>query len=173
MSNCIKDAKEIYFYFLGSHQHMERENVYERYKMFNISKKLEEQWRQELIAEKCAQLPDVNVLSAFSTLHAYEAISTLIQFRNQGNGFFKCRLAETLFDIVYVTIVCQFPGNVDSLQNGYESAKNICEELLEHPDQKSPFILNGSNEIVNEEYIKLRARANLERFRELSIEPYK
>ncbi len=162
----FNDPKEMYKYFLGSKFHMDREGAYEKYKSFNVNEKDESDWRKELVQEKLSELPDRAALSDLSTMDAYEAIPELMKYLEYGDGFFQCRLAETLFDLFYSGLITS-NGNVDKelLKQTKKTAFDIWKKLTKNPNQEKSFILY--NEVVNNNYLMHRAKSNIQRCQEL------
>lgn len=154
-------AKEMYIYFLGSSFYMDREGVYQQYQSFNPTSEDELAWRQELIETLVAKLPDTEVLYELKQLEAHEALPLLATRLKSGDGFLRCRIAETIWDIVH-TLRIRNPGN-----NFYETEKAAAEEtfryLVEKPEQETSFIMQSTNEVIDSAYVIERAKNNLER----------
>jgi hypothetical protein len=165
----FQTAKEIFTYFLGSHFQMSRENVLERYRSFQVTGEQEKEWRRELINAKTRELPKINVLSSFPQMLAHEAIPDLLRYTEHSDGFYQCRLAETLFDIVTQVLLTSFPGaDRKWLEKAESTAKKTWQGLIKNPKQGNAYIFEGIDETIDAEFIRIRARTNLDRFEELA-----
>lgn len=127
------EAKEIFRYYGGSHFHMARDEVYEHYKSFNISKETENLWLEEMKQEFRRELIQKKNMSEIARVFA--KYGDMVSLTSDVKGCY--------FMLDYIQKNLKFLDS-NTLERSINSLLDVVTELLKDEERKSVIRLSIS-----------------------------
>ncbi|MBD0825507.1 hypothetical protein [Aestuariibaculum marinum] len=163
----MKQAKDIFFKYIGSNFHMTRDGIISTYKKFSVSKDQEQKWINEMFENGFLKVSSED-------LHSVTSLGYLIEHHNKidyfnrfiekierkidrnTNKYNLLRFAETIFSLIENLTRFENKLNKDQIINGIYTTSRILKKAKEKalpPDFKNPdFELIDSN-LTQEQYL--------------------
>ena len=163
----ILKAKELYFSYCGSSFYMSREGDYTEYKTYNISKKQELIWKNQLIEKWVNQLSFKDTL-AFSRLamiaenyHDYNVVKRLIGYVSD-----NIDRGDSLIKLVYAEVLLNIACPKELIKAKMGVVGDLLRSVSDNPiTVDSSWTQKGfADKLPDEDYIKKRLNKDFDRF---------
>lgn len=172
-------AKEIFFKYYGSHFFMSRDNNYEYYKSFNITREQEEEWIKEILNNNIEIIRSgillpmdmknkfCNILSLIRTYKYYESFCEMsVAYSNVSeklDSFSKIVIAENVLDTMMSITVGEDRKQNNTIGQMRIFALDILKDVINKPVivDKEYLKINNLHDAIKEDAIIKRALTNL------------
>ena len=166
-------AEELYRAYLGSRFGMMRDAVLDEYEAFDPDPQDERRWRDTLISEhlQAAREGDTDALSRLTTLNAVCELPELTRLAFQGDGFYRIRVAETIWYMIDKLDVSEVAPPVQraALDAAISAAQDVAEgDFASPPNDQVEWLLREGADV--RETLVQRAAGRLAEYGRLSVQ---
>lgn len=180
INNGYDRAKELFIKYHGSYFHMVREGDFDEYKTYNISKKQEQLWKDELVKQLVDNLsmddnlPFSDLSSIACDFGDYTILEEIIKYTlkhiNDGDSFIRLLYAEAITRVIISFINHKRKCPKPLLISAKDVVINLLRNVLNSPIYvSSHWDLSPIIDVRDENYIRDRANRDLGEIERIKI----